>query len=124
MRQPRRHPRALLALTLWAASSSAQVFDMGEVVVVPDPSGAITNLIAGDVGPNIYPNRQEQFCRAAYNNMRASGHADEYDGIIAFSSSNQVSDLSNVWQGSPVRSDGSGYGRTNSPTMNSYNSSK
>lgn len=95
----------------------------GDIVLVQDPTGAITDLV-GMNNQAIFPSHQEQFCRAAFNAARANGLADEFDGVITFSASETLTDLDNVWQGSPVRADGSGYGRANSPSMNSYTSSK
>ncbi|MFZ5440736.1 MAG: hypothetical protein ACOZQL_12065 [Myxococcota bacterium] len=110
-------------LLLVAASVRAQVLFAGDVVLIRDPNGAITNLV-GMNNQTIFPSHQEQFCRAAFNAARAGGLADEFDGVITFSTAETLTDLDNVWQGSPVRADGSGYGRTNSPSMNSYDSSK
>jgi MYXO-CTERM domain-containing protein len=113
-----------VAAVLGAQLASAQAITVtSDIVLVPDPSGAINNLL-GMNNMSIFPSKQEQFCRAAYNAARAGGLADEFDGIISFTGWEGISDLDNVWQGSPVRSDGSGYGRQNSPVMNTYNSSK
>lgn len=113
----------LCAVTL-SAGAWAQVSYNGDIVVVQDPQGAITNLVAGMGNPVIFPSPQEQFCRAAFNAARAGGLADEFDGVISFSTSEDITDLSNVWQGSPVRADGTGYGRANSPSAGTYNSQR
>ena len=111
------------ALLTISGAASAQVSQVGDILVVQDPSGAINNLI-GMQNMAILPSKQEQFCRAAFNSVIAAGLPDQYDGVITFTASEQVSDLDNVWQGSPVRSDGSGYARTNAPWMNTYNSTR
>lgn len=111
-----------LAVALAASVAFAQVSVVGDIVVVQDPTGAITNLVAGMNGA-ILPSPQEQFCRAAYNAMRTV-LPDEYDGIISFTTSEALTDINNVWQGSPVRSDGTGYGRANAPWVNTYNGQK
>lgn len=116
--------RLLSLMTVLSATAMAQVSFNGDIVVVQDTSGAITDLVASMGSPVIFPSPQEQFCRAAYNAARAGGLADEFDGIISFSTSEELTDISNVWQGSPVRSDGSGYARANSPVMNTYTSSR
>jgi hypothetical protein len=113
----------VFAVGLAASAAYAQVSVVGDIVVVQDPTGAITNLVTGMNPGAAIPSPQEQFCRAAYNQMRTV-LPDEYDGIISFTTSEALTDLSNVWQGSPVRSDGSGYGRTDSPWANTYNGQK
>lgn len=113
----------LLAFTVVSASAMAQVSINGNIIVVQDPTGQINELL-GMNNMSIFPSKQEQFCRQAYNTMRAAGIPDTFDGIISFTASEQITDLDNVWQGSPVRSDGSGYGRTNSPSANSYDGTK
>lgn len=115
--------RFLSTLIFVAASASAQVMYAGDTVLVRDPTGAITDLV-GMNNQTIFPSHQEQFCRAAYNAARAGGLADEFDGVVTFSAAETLTDIDNVWQGSPVRADGSGYGRTNSPSASSYNSTK
>jgi len=112
-----------LALTVVSASAFAQVSINGNIIVVQDPTGQL-NGVLGMNNMSIFPSKQEQFCRAAYNTMRAAGIPDEFDGVISFTASEEITDLDNVWQGSPVRSDGSGYGRTNSPSVNSYSGAK
>lgn len=112
----------LMAVLTMSTAAFSQVTITNDIVVVQDPQGAITNLVATMGSPVIFPSPQEQFCRAAFNAARAGGLADEFDGIISFSTSEDITDLSNVWQGSPVRADGSGYGRANSPVVNTYNS--
>lgn len=114
----------LMASLAISTAALAQVTITNDIVVVQDPQGAITNLVATMGSPVIFPSPQEQFCRAAFNAARAGGLADEFDGVISFSTSEDLTDLSNVWQGSPVRSDGSGYGRTNSPQANTYSSAR
>ncbi len=115
--------RLLSLMTVLSATAMAQVSFNGDIVIVQD-TGAITDLVASMGSPVIFPSPQEQFCRAAYNAARAGGLADEFDGVISFSTSEEINDISNVWQGSPVRSDGSGYARANSPVMNTYNSAR
>lgn len=113
----------LVSLLTLSAAASAQVSQVGDIIVIQDPSGAINDYLGMD-NMTILPSKQEQFCRAAFNAARAAGLPDLFDGVISFTASEQISDLDNVWQGSPVRSDGSGYGRTNAPWMNTYTSSK
>lgn len=115
--------RLPVVLAVFSMTALAQVSFTNDIVVVQDPSGSITNLVAS-MGPVIFPSPQEQFCRAAYNAARAGGLADDFDGVITFSTSEDITDLSNVWQGAPVRSDGSGYARSNSPTVNTYTSNR
>ena len=95
----------------------------GDIVVIQDPTGTLNRLVGMD-NMSILPSHPEQFCRAAFNTMRAAGMPDLFDGIISFTASEELTDLDNVWQGSPVRSDGSGYGRQNAPWVNSYDSAK
>lgn len=115
--------RLPVLLVLVASVASAQVSMVGDIVVVQDPSGAITNLVAGMSPGAILPSPAEQFCRAAYNQMRTV-LPDEFDGVITFSTSEAINDINNVWQGSPVRAAGTGYGRQNSPWANTYNGQK
>lgn len=112
-----------LMTALVACQAAAQVSINGNLIVVQDPSGQMNDLLSMN-NSSIFPSHQEQFCRAAYNAMRAAGIPDEFDGIITFTTSETVTDLDNVWQGSPVRADGTGYGRANSPTANTYNGQK
>jgi len=112
-----------LAVAVVAQVAFAQVTVVGDIVVVQDPTGAITNLVAGMNPGAILPSPQEQFCRAAYNQMRTV-LPDEFDGVISFSASEAINDINNVWQGSPVRADGTGYGRQNAPWANTYNGQK
>ncbi|MEW5742426.1 MAG: hypothetical protein AB1938_26145 [Myxococcota bacterium] len=114
---------SLAVAVLVAQAALAQVSTVGDIVVIQDPTGAITNLVTSMTPTSIIPSQQEQFCRAAYNAMRTV-LPDQYDGIISFSTSEDITDLNNVWQGSPVRSAGSGYGRQNSPWVNTYNGQK
>src|SRR3954452_24874778 len=93
---------------LVAGPASAQVFTMGDLYIVQDPSGAITNLTSM-MNMTIFPSPQEQFCRAAFNAIRAGGAPDDFDGIFAFSTAdNTITDIGDVWQGTPVRSDAQG----------------
>ena len=114
---------ATLVTTISAAAMAQPVTLNGDIVIVQDPTGSITDLV-GMNNSSIFPSHQEQFCRAAYNAARAAGIPDLFDGVITFTAAETLTDLDNVWQGSPVRSDGSGYARQNSPSMNTYNSSK
>lgn len=114
---------AALVVVLATVVAAQPISVSGDIVLVQDPTGAITNLV-GMNNQAIFPSHQEQFCRAAFNAARGAGLSDDFDGVITFSAAETLTDLDNVWQGSPVRSDGSGYGRTNSPSMNSYSSSK
>ncbi len=117
--------RFLSALTLFAATaaSAQNIGFAGNIVIVPDPTGAITELV-GMENMSILPSHQEQFCRAAFNAARAGGLSDDFDGVITFSAAETLTDLDNVWQGSPVRSDASGYGRTDSPWKGTYTSNR
>ncbi len=110
-------------LTTVPTAASAQISLVGDIVVIPDPTGAINDLIGMD-SMSILPSKQEQFCRAAFNTARAGGIPDLFDGVITFTASEALTDLDNVWQGSPVRTDASGYGRTNAAWVNSYNSTR
>ncbi|MDP3157913.1 MAG: hypothetical protein Q8N23_34905 [Archangium sp.] len=112
-----------LCLLTISVASRAQVSQVGDILVVQDPGGSI-NALVGMENMAIFPSKQEQFCRAAFNAARAAGVPDLFDGVISFTASETLSDIDNVWQGSPVRSDGSGYARANSPVVNSYNSTK
>ncbi len=112
-----------LCLLTISAAAGAQVSQVGDILVVQDPGGSI-NALVGMENTAIFPSKQEQFCRAAFNAARAGGLPDYFDGVISFAASEMMTDIDNVWQGSPVRSDGSGYGRANSPVVNSYNSTK
>lgn len=114
---------ATLFTTISAAAIAQPVTLNGDIVIVQDPTGAINELV-GMNNSAIFPSHQEQFCRAAYNAARGAGIPDLFDGVITFTTSETLTDLDNVWQGSPVRADGTGYGRQNSPSMNTYNSSK
>jgi MYXO-CTERM domain-containing protein len=113
----------ITVLTTVSAAAMAQVTQVGDILVVQDPSGAINQLIGMD-NMSIFPSKQEQFCRASFNAVRAAGLPDLFDGVITFTASESLTDIDNVWQGSPVRSDGSGYGRTNAAWANTYNSTK
>jgi MYXO-CTERM domain-containing protein len=117
--------RSISALALFVSSlASAQSIGIaGNIVVVPDPTGAITDLV-GMENMSILPSHQEQFCRAAFNAARAGGLADDFDGVITFSASETLTDLDNVWQGSPVRTDGTGYARSDSLWKSSYTSTR
>ena len=109
---------------LVATVSSAQAVGLaGDIVIVQDQGGAI-NALAGMNNMTIFPSKQEQFCRAAYNAARAGGLSDEFDGVVTFTASEALTDLDNVWQGSPVRSEGTGYARDDSPWKGTYDSTK
>ena len=115
---------ALTALASISAVASAQPVSLvGDIVVIQDPGGGINALVGMD-NMSIFPSHQEQFCRAAFNTARAAGIPDLFDGVITFTASETMTDLDNVWQGSPVRADATGYGRQNAPWMNSYDSAK
>lgn len=113
------------ALVLFVAGvASAQSVGLaGNIVIVQDPNGAITGLVGMD-NTSILPSHQEQFCRAAYNAARAGGLTDDFDGVVTFSGAETLTDIDNVWQGSPVRSEGTGYARDDSPWKSSYDSTK
>ncbi|MDP1920386.1 MAG: hypothetical protein Q8L14_29350 [Myxococcales bacterium] len=116
--------RLLLLAPLVAGLSLAQVSINNDIVIVADPSGAINGLVGMD-NMSIFPSPQEQFCRAVFNAARAGGLGDNFDGIFSFTTSEALTDLSNVWQGPPVRSAGRNIGR-DGPffSTNSYNSTK
>ncbi len=113
----------LLALTVVvvARAALAQVAVVGDIVLVTDPTGSITNLVTG-MGA-ILPSPQEQFCRAAYNQARTV-IGDDYDGVVSFTASEALTDLNNVWQGPPVRAAASCIGRVDTPWKGTYNSNK
>lgn len=113
----------MLLATISTGALAQPVSLNGDILLVQDPTGAINDLLGMD-NMSILPSKQEQFCRAAYNASRAAGVPDLFDGVITFTASEAISDLDNVWQGSAIRSDGSGYGRTNMPWANTYNSTK
>lgn len=113
---------SLAVVVLVAQAALAQVTTVGDIVVVQDPTGSITGLLTNMTGV-IIPSMQEQFCRAAYNQLRTV-LPDQYDGVVSFTTSEDVTDLNNVWQGNPVRAAGTGYGRQNSPWANTYNGQK
>lgn len=117
--------RLMFALftSISAVSIAQQVTLNGDIVVIQDPTGAINGLV-GMENTSILPSHQEQFCRAAFNTMRAAGMPDLFDGIISFTADETLTDLDNVWQGSPVRADGSGYGRQTAPWVTSYDSAR
>lgn len=108
-----------------ACSALAQVSIVNDIVVVGDPSGAINNTVSMN-NMTIFPSMQEQFCRAAFNTARQGGLADNFDGIFAFTTSEALTDLNNVWQGPPVRSTALNIGRDPSFAFStsSYNSQK
>ena len=62
---------ALLLATVVAAQP---ISVSGDIVLVQDPTGAITNLV-GMNNQAIFPSHQEQFCRAAFNAARGAGLA-------------------------------------------------
>ncbi len=114
----------ILAVLLASALGLAQPVTInGDIVIVQDPSGAINNLVGMD-NTSLFPSHQEQFCRAAFNAARAAGIPDLFDGVITFTASETLTDLDNVWQGSPVRAEGTGYGRQNASWASTYDSSK
>lgn len=116
--------RVMISLAvLVSAVAAAQVSIDGNIIIVQDPTGQI-NALVGMQNMTILPSHQEQFCRAAYNVARQAGIQDEFDGVITFTADESLTDLDNVWQGSPVRSAGTGYGRQNTPWMNTYQSTK
>ncbi|MBE2252411.1 MAG: hypothetical protein IAE78_22960 [Myxococcus sp.] len=104
--------------------AQAQVSINNDIVIVADPGGAITGLV-GMNNMSIFPSKQEQFCRAAFNAARAGGLLDNFDGIFAFTTAETLTDLDNVWQGPPVRMTARNIGR-DGPFLNtsSYNSQK
>ena len=119
----------LLMSALISSVAAAQgVYNMGDIVVVPDPSGQISGIVSSEFGGSIFPSIGEQFCRAAYNAMRASAHPDVYDGVIAFSGLPAINNINNVWQGAPVRSTAKNIGRDPNALltakMGTYNSNK
>lgn len=114
---------AALLTTISAAAIAQPVTLNGDILLVQDPTGAINELV-GMNNTSLFPSHQEQFCRAAFNAARASGIPDLFDGVITFTASEAITDLDNVWQGSPVRADGTGYGRQNAAWANTYNSTK
>lgn len=113
---------SMLAGVLVAGLASAQVQVVGDIVVVQDPTGAITNLNSMN-NMSLIPSKQEQFCRAAFNAARAV-LPDQYDGVVSFSTFEGWTDLENVWQGPPVRGAASGIGRQDTPWMGTYSSSR
>ncbi len=72
---------AIAALAL-GLSASAQVSIVNDVVVVQDPGGQINALVGFD-NMSIFPSKQEQFCRAAFNAARQGGLGDNFDGIFS-----------------------------------------
>ncbi len=117
--------RALIAaVVMTSAVTLGQVSFNNDIVVVADPSGTINGAL-GMGNMNIFPSKQEQFCRAAFNAARAGGLGDNFDGIVSFTTSEAITDLDNVWQGPPVRSGGANIGR-DGPFLftSSYNSQK
>lgn len=113
-----------VAAVFVSATAFAQVSIANDIVAVQDPSGGINGLV-GMNNMSIFPSKQEQFCRAAFNAARAGGLADNFDGIFAFTTSEALSDLDNVWQGPPVRQTATNIGR-NGPFLSTatYNSQK
>ncbi|MBI3181324.1 MAG: hypothetical protein HYZ28_04200 [Myxococcales bacterium] len=105
---------ASLALAFVAMTAQAQVSTVGDVVIVADPNGTITNQmwIPG-------------FCREAFNAVRAGGFADIYDGIFAFSAYEGWNETQNTWYGAPVRYTAQGIGRSGTNLLGQgFNSSK
>lgn len=115
---------AITAALLLASVSGAQVSIANDIVIVGDPSGAI-NALVGMNNMSIFPSKQEQFCRAAFNAARLGGLGDNFDGVFSFMASEAISDLDNVWQGPPVRSTARNIGR-DGPffNTNTYSSQK
>lgn len=111
------------AVLVSALAAAQPVSIDGNIIVIQDPTGQI-NALVGMQNMSILPSHQEQFCRAAFNIARAAGIPDEFDGVISFTASEQLTDIDNVWQGSPVRSEGTGYGRQNAAWANTYQSNK
>lgn len=110
-----------------AASALGQVSIVNDIVVVQDQNGSINSLARtmGATGPNIFPQPAEQFCRAAFNAARAGGLADNFDGIFSFTTSETLTDLENVWAGTPVRQTATNIGRSGGFfTTSTYNSSR
>ncbi|MBM4779184.1 MAG: hypothetical protein GQE15_15870 [Archangiaceae bacterium] len=105
-------------------SALAQVSIVNDIVVVQDPGGQINALVGFD-NMSIFPSKQEQFCRAAFNAARAGGLADNFDGIFSFTAAETLTDLDNVWQGPPVRFTARNIGR-DGPFLNTstYTSQK
>lgn len=114
---------ALIAALVSSVAAAQPVTLNGDIVLIQDPNGAFNGLL-GMNNMSILPSKQEQFCRAAFNTARAAGIPDLFDGVITFTASETMTDLDNVWQGSPVRADASGYGRQNAPWVNTYDSAR
>lgn len=112
---------AALALSF---SAKAQVSIVNDIVVVQDPGGRLNSLVGLD-NMSIFPSKQEQFCREAFNTARLGGLADNFDGIFSFTTSETLTDLDNVWQGPPVRFTARNIGR-DGPflTTSTYSSQK
>ncbi len=92
--------RPFVLAFLVSTSAFAQVTTVGDIVVVRDPTGAITNAQF----------KQSTFCANAYNQARTV-LPDVFDGIVSFSSTNSWMEMDNTWQGTPVRTAASGIGR-------------
>lgn len=116
--------RVVVGLLVIAGGASAQVVVNNDIVTVRDPTGALSGILSLD-NMNIFPSKAEQFCRAAYNAARAGGLGDNFDGVVTFTTSEQVNDLDNVWQGPPVRLTARNIGR-DGPflTQSTYTSQK
>lgn len=106
----------VLASLLLGSAAMAQVSVVNDIVVVRDPGGAINGLLSMQ-NMSIFPSHQEQFCRAAFNAARAGGLRDDFDGVISFSTSEQFSDMENVFQGPPVRPAALNIGRDPTPPL-------
>lgn len=112
--------RAALITLVASTAALGQISTVGDLVVVQDPGGQITNLLTGGA---VLPAPAEQFCRAAYNSAR-SLLPDDYDGVITFSTYEGWNDINNVWMGPPVRADATCIGRTDAPWAGTYNSTR
>jgi hypothetical protein len=115
--------RTLSFLMLLSLPASAQVLrPIGDLMILEDDAnGSITGLIGGAA---IFPSPQEQFCRAAFNKARMNGLNDIYDAVVVFSTFEGWTDINNVWQGPPIRAAASGIGRSDSPTLSTYNTTR
>lgn len=102
--------RVVVIAMFVSTSALAQVSVVNDVVVVSDPTGAINGLVSLN-NMSIFPSMQEQFCRAAFNAARLGGLGDNFDGIFSFTTSEELTDLNNVWQGPPVRFTAKNIGR-------------
>lgn len=95
--------RALCTLVL-LASSVALAADQGNISVIQDVSGVI-HTPGGPLDA-----MQVHFCRETAKQFYLS-HPDQFDGLITFSTKT-LNDFDNVQQGTPVKQDEGGIGRT------------